>query len=99
MNIKVFENEEKNKYFNQKGTELVVLTNGKFRVEENIDSMRLVLKGLILESELIETLHKMGITEHTLTDIEEYANKAKEEIDVTIALKAIELYKMLDLIQ
>lgn len=99
MNKKIFENEEKNKEFNEKGTELVILTNGKFRIEENKDSMKLVLKGLILESELIETLHKMGITEHTLTDIEEYANKVKEEIDVTIVLKAIELYKMLELIK
>lgn len=98
MNIKVFNNEEKNNIFNQKGTELVVLTNGIFKLEENIDSMRLVLKGIILESELIEMLHSMGITEHTLTDIKTYANKFKEEIDVNIVLKAIELYKMLDLI-
>ena len=98
MEIKIFNDEEKNKLFNQKGTELLVLTNGMFRVEEDIDSMRLVLKGLILESELIETLHSMGITKHTLNDIENYANKLKNDIDVNLVLKAIELYKMIDFI-
>lgn len=95
---KIFESEEKNKLFNEIGTELTILTNGMFRVEENIDNMKLVLKGIILESELIEMLHNMGITEHTLTDIENYANKFKNELNNTIVMKAIEMYKMLDLI-
>ena len=38
----------------------------------------------------------MGITKHTLNEIEAYANKYKEEIDVNILLKAIKLYYMLD---
>ena len=96
MNIRLFADDEKNKLFIEKGTELVVLTNGIFRLEENIDSMKLVLKGIILESELIETLHSMGIAKHSLDEIEMYANKFRDEIDVNIVLKSIELFKMLE---
>ena len=96
MDIKIFKDDEKNKKFNKKGTELVILTDGTFRLEDNIDSMKLILKGLILESELIELLNSRGITSYTLSEIEEYANKWQSEIDVNILLRSIELYKMLD---
>ena len=96
MNTKLFDNEEENTLFNKLGLELVVLTNGTFRLEEDVSSMKLVLKGIILESELVETLHSMGIMKYTLNEIEIYANKFKEEIDVNILLKAIKLYHMLE---
>ena len=96
MSVKLFDNDEKNTLFNELGLELVVLTNGTFRIEEDVSSMKLVLKGIILESELVEALHSMGITKHTLNEIEAYANKYKEEIDVNILLKAIKLYHILD---
>ena len=97
MDIKVFNDEEKNKVFNEKGTELVILTDGIFRVEENIDRMKLCLKGIILESELVRFLHEANISEHTLNDIKKYASKFENEINTDIVKKAIYLYEMLDL--
>lgn len=44
MSIKLFDNDEKNTLFNELGLELVVLTNGTFRIEEDVSSMKLVLK-------------------------------------------------------
>lgn len=96
MDIKIFNDENKNIEFNQKGTELVILTDGIFRVEENIERMKLCLKGIILKSELVELLHEANITEHSLNDIEKYAKKYENDINVDIVKKAIYLYKMLE---
>mgnify|MGYP004633449243 CR=1 FL=1 len=53
MNIKLFEDEKDNDLFIKLGLDLIILSNGIFRIENDINSMKLTLKGITLESELI----------------------------------------------
>ena len=95
MNIKVFNDEEKNKTFNKKGTELVIKTQGKFRVEEDKKRMDICLRGLIYESELVDFLKSINITNFTIRNLEEYIKRFESDIDTNNLKLTLDLYKML----
>ena len=93
--MKIFDDEEKNELFIQKGTELAKKTNGIFIVDEDKNKMDICLRGLIFESELVSYLKSTNVTTFSIRSIEQYISKVQDKVDVSTLALELELYKML----